>query len=97
MITRIQYTIADGNVWTNESDYDMVASLTRLAEQTEQALRTAYPEADVTVARVNASGAVRVVRAESDYDDGYVSDNEIDTIETIAARVWETGDWYVAL
>lgn len=98
MITRIQYTIADGNAWTDETDYDANASLTRLAELTEQALRGAYPEADVTVTRERVSGAVRAVRAyqtTEEYGEEPADDGLVEQIAAIADRVWEAGDWYV--
>ncbi|MBP9201821.1 MAG: hypothetical protein KBF47_17525 [Gemmatimonadales bacterium] len=98
-ITRIDYTVADGNVWTEEGDkYDMEASLDLLAEQIRDALRREYPEAVLMVTRENASGAVRAVRAESDDDDygvGPASDDRLEQIAAVADAVWEAGDWYV--
>lgn len=94
-ITRIDYTVADGNAWTEDEGYDMDSSLDRLAEQIDAALTAAYPQATVTVTRENAGGAVRELRAESDDDDGFVDDDTQDEIKAVANGVWEAGDWYV--
>lgn len=99
MTTSIQYMIADGNAWTDETDYDANASLNRLAELVEQALRGAYPEADVMVTRERVSGAVRTVwvyQTTEEYGEEPADDDLVEQIEAIADRVWEAGDWYVA-
>lgn len=99
MTTSIQYMIADGNAWTDETDYDANASLNRLAELTEEALRSAYPEADVTVTRERVSGAARAVRAyqaTEERGEEPVGDDLAEQIAAIADGVWADGGWYVA-
>ena len=96
-IIRIDYTLADGNVWTEDGDseYNSEASLDLLAERIAGALREAYPTASVTVTRENASGAVRVLDVETDDEYGIVEDDQEEQIAAVADAVWEAGDWYV--
>lgn len=98
MITTINYVLADGNAWTedSDSDLDMEASLSRLRHLTAVALMAAYPQAAVYCRRENASGAVRAVRAFHNDGDGEepVSDGEAEEIAAVADAVWEAGDWY---
>jgi hypothetical protein len=95
-VTRIDWTVADGNVWTDDSgDYDMEASLDSLAEQILEALKAAYPRASVTVTRENVSGAFRELRAYSDTEDGWVGDADLEDIRAVADGVWAADDWYV--
>lgn len=95
-ITRISWTVADGNCWTEDEGYDEDASLDLLVRLTEEALKAAYPEAEVTVRRENVGGGVRALEAYSDEDDGYVDDEAREQIREIADAVWAGGDWYVA-
>lgn len=95
-VTRIDWTVADGNVWTDESgEYDREASLEALAGQIHDALKAAYPTADVIVTRANVSGGARELVATSDDEDGYVDDATEERIKFIADSVWEAGEWYV--
>jgi hypothetical protein len=94
-VIRIDYTLADGNVWTEDGDqYDSEASLDLLAQRIADALRAAYPLASVTVTRENASGAVRVLDVETDDEYGIVEDDQLEEISAVADAVWEAGDWY---
>lgn len=97
-ITRIDYIIADGNVWTDDNgEYDSESSLGKLADQILAALREAYPRARVTVRRENAGGAVMAVQAESDGDYGIepASDDQLEQIAAVADAVWSDDNWYV--
>ena len=95
-IIRIDWTVADGNVWTDESgEYDRESSLDLLAQQIADALRAAYPTAGVSVARANVSGAARELVATSDDEDGWVDEQTEEQIKAVADGVWEAGDWYV--
>lgn len=95
-ITRISWTVADGNCWTEDEGYDEDASLNLLVRLTEEALRAAYPEAEVTVRRENVGGGVRALEAYSDEPDGYVDDDAREAIIDTANAVWYTDAWYVA-
>lgn len=96
-VIRIDWTVADGNVWTDEGpEWDREASLEALAGQIHDALRAAYPTADVNVMRANVSGGARELVATSDDEDGMVTDITEERIKFIADSVWEAGDWYVA-
>lgn len=95
-ITTINWTVADGNCWTEDEGYDMDASLDLLVRLTANALQAAYPQAAVTVRRENVGGGVRALEAYSDDEDGYVDDEAREAIIDTANAVWEAGDWYVA-
>lgn len=95
-VIRIDWTVADGNVWTGDVDgYDMEASLDLLQQQILDALHEAYPKATVTVTRQNVSGGVRELGVETDDEYGIVEDETEDEIKAVANAIWETGDWYV--
>ena len=95
-VIRINYALADGNVWTEDGDeYDSEASLDLLAQQIADALGKAHPQASITVTRENASGAVRVLDVETDDKYGIVEDDRLEQIAAVADAVWEAGDWYV--
>lgn len=95
-VTMIEYTVADGNVLGDDLDgVNVEASLNRLASRIDAALRAAYPDAQITVDRANASGAFDELRAESDDPDGWVDDETIEQIKEVADAVWDGGDWYV--
>lgn len=95
-VTRIDWTVADGNVWTGDVDgYDMEASLDLLHRQILDALHEAYPKATVTVTRQNAGGGVRELDVETDDECGIVDDETEGEIKAVANAIWEAGDWYV--
>jgi hypothetical protein len=101
-IFRIDYTIADGNVWDDSpesADFDRESSLNHLAEMIDDALHAEYPDAAVNVERVNASGAVCYVRAwqtSVEYGDEPADDGLLEQIAAVADDVWVGGGWYVA-
>lgn len=98
-ISQIDYVIADGNVWTDDSgEYDSEASLDLLADQILQALHGAYPQAAITVTRENAMGGVRAVQAYStseEYGEEPATDDEVEQIAAVADGVWSDDAWYV--
>ena len=96
-VTRIDWTVADGNVWADDSgEYDMEASLDHLAEMIEDALCEAYPQATVTVRRENVCGGVRELAVETDDEYGIVDDEIEDEIKAVADDIWAGAGWYVA-
>lgn len=96
-VTRIDWTVADGNVWGDEDfqGHDREASLNNLVTMTEAALHEAYPQATITVIRANIGGAVEELYCESDDEDGWVDDETREQIKAVANSAWDTGRWPV--
>lgn len=95
MITKIRWTIAEGNVFSDDlGELDRERSLGQLQERILQALAEAYPGAEIEVGRANVEGAAEELEAQSDEPDGYVHEDELEVIRAIADEVW-AGDWEV--
>lgn len=96
MITKIRWTIAEGNVFSDDlGELDRERSLERLRDWIRRELQAAYPEAEIEVRRENVDGAVEELEAQSDDPDGYVDEFAQEAIRAIADEVW-AGDWEVA-
>jgi hypothetical protein len=95
MITEIRWTIAEGNVFCDDTgQLDRELSLDNLRQEILLAMRAAYPDAVVYVERQNASGAVEELQAKSDAPDGYVEEDDLENIRAVADAVWAR-DWEV--
>lgn len=95
MITEIRWTIAEGNVFCDDTgQLDRELSLDNLRQEILLAMGAAYPDAVVYVERQNASGAVEELRAKSDAPDGYVGEDDLENIRAVADAVWAR-DWEV--
>lgn len=95
MITEIRWTIAEGNVFCDDTgQLDRELSLDNLRQEILLAMRAAYPDAVVYVERQNVSGAAEELRAKSDAPDGYVEEDDLENIRAVADAVWAR-DWEV--
>lgn len=96
MITEIRWTIAEGNVFSDDTgELDRERSLAGLQQGILEALSAAYVNAVVEVERENVSGAIEELRARSDEPDGFVGETELEEIRVLADEVWAAGDWMV--
>ena len=96
-VIRIDWTVADGNVWTDERpEWDREASLDHLAEMIEDELAKAYPGVTVAVRRENVCGAVRELQVATESYPLSPDDDMFIEIKTVADDVWAGGGWYVA-